>query len=272
MQYMAVAESDIGMKNINQDCVLIKHTKNEGREILMAVICDGLGGFAKSEIASTLVTRECEEWFSIELPYELKHMDLTVIGNKWELLLRTLNLQLQEYGQKIGEKFGTTFTGVLFIDDRFISVHVGDTRLYYIGESVKQLTCDHTYVAREIAKGNITADEARTDKYRNVLLQCVGASKKIEPQIISGRVKQGVYMLCSDGFRHKITEQEIFNYMNLKILKNEQKMSEQCRRLICLNKEREEKDNISVILIRAVSGNRYRMAKVSEIFEKIFRN
>lgn len=44
---------------------------------------------------------------------------------------------------------------------------------------------------------------------RNMLLQCVGASKIVEPEIVFGNTQRGVYMLCSDGFRHEITEQEI---------------------------------------------------------------
>lgn len=53
-----------------------------------------------------------------------------------------------------------------------------------------------------------------------MLLQCIGASKTVEPQIICGEVKQGVYMLCSDGFRHKVTEEELIDLLAPKRLKN----------------------------------------------------
>lgn len=271
MQYIAVAESDKGMQKINQDRVLIRRTTYQGKEILMSVICDGLGGLSRSEIASEMVIHEFEEWFSIELPYELECIDMGVIASKWVLLLKALNVRIREYGKEYGERSGTTFTGVLFIDERFVLVHVGDTRMYYIGESIEQLTCDHTYIAREILKGNLTQEQAKTNKHRNMLLQCIGASKMIDPQIICGKVKQGVYMLCSDGFRHKVTENEIRDCFNFKDLKNRKKMEDKCRQLIDLNKQRKEKDNISVILIKTSFEQKSKRSGITDTFKRIFR-
>lgn len=270
MRYMSVAETDIGIvRNINQDGILIKYTTYEDKEVLMAIICDGVGGLSKGEIASTTVIREFERWFSTELLYELKNTDMDVIGGKWSLMLKTLNITIKEYGQRLGERLGTTFTGALFVDDKYVIVHVGDTRMYYIGTFLEQLTCDHTYIAREVFRGNLTLEEAKVDKRRNILLQCVGASEKVMPQVICGKVKPGVYMLCSDGFRHKITENEICEYFNIKFLKDKQAMLSQCRRLIQLNKQRKETDNISVILIKAFADYKYRRMKISGIIKRM---
>lgn len=265
MRYVAIAESDIGIdKDTNQDSVLIKHAIYGKTEVLMAIVCDGMGGFSKGEIASATVIREFEEWFSKELPFELTNVDMNVIGGKWSLLLKTLNIRIQEYGQKFGERLGTTFTGTLFVDNKFVIVHVGDTRMYHIGTSLKQLTEDHTFVAREVERGTLTLEQAKTDKRRNMLLQCVGASKVVEPQIISGETEQGVYMLCSDGFRHKVTEDEIYRSFNPKRIKNKQKMHSQSKSLINIIKQRKEKDNISVVLIKSFDRKQMRL------FEKIF--
>ena len=165
----------------------------------LIIVCDGMGGLSRGEIASAAVIREFEKWFMKELPFELKRIDMNVIGYKWSLLLRSLNISIQEYGQKFSERLGTTFTGTLFINNQFVVVHVGDTRLYHIDTSLKQMTNDHTYVAREVLKGTLTPEQANVNKHRNMLLQCIGASKTVEPQIICGEVKQGVYMLCSDA-------------------------------------------------------------------------
>lgn len=256
MRYVAIAESDIGIdKDTNQDSVLIKHATYGKTEVLMAIVCDGMGGLSKGEIASATVIREFEEWFSKDLPFELTNVDMNVIGGKWSLLLKTLNIRIQEYGQKFGERLGTTFTGTLFVDNKFVIVHVGDTRMYHIGTSLKQLTEDHTFVAREVERGTLTLEQAKTDKRRNMLLQCVGASKVVSPQIISGETEQGVYMLCSDGFRHKVTEDEIYKSFNFKRLSNKRRMLKESKRLIKLIKQRKEKDNISVILIKSFNRN-----------------
>lgn len=265
MRYVAIAESDIGIaKDINQDSILVKHATYGRKEVLMAVLCDGMGGLSKGELASATVIHAFEKWFSKDLLFELKDIDMNVIGGKWSLLLKTLNNRIQECGQKLGERLGTTFTGVLFIDNEYVIVHVGDTRMYHIGSSLKQLTEDQTYVAREVNRGTLTPEQAKTDKHRNMLLQCIGASQIVEPQIICGRVKQGVYMLCSDGFRHKITEDEIYKYLNFKRINSKQVMIRKCKYLISLIKQRKEKDNISVILIK--SFNR----KYADFEQKIF--
>ena len=253
MRFIATADTDIGIsKDTNQDSVLIKHATADGKEILLAVVCDGMGGLSKGELASATVIRAFAKWFDEELPFELENVDLQVIGAKWSLLLKELNAQILEYSKENGiEGVGTTFSGILFIDDQYVIGHVGDTRIYHIGSSMTQLTTDQTFVAREISRGTMTLEQAKTDKRRNLLLQCIGASKVVEPQIICGKTEKGAYMLCSDGFRHEITEAEIYESLNPINLMNKDAMHNNAKYLIEQNKSREEKDNISVLLIKA---------------------
>ncbi len=253
MRFIATADTDIGIsKDTNQDSVLIKHAMADGKEILLAVVCDGMGGLSKGELASATVIRAFAKWFDEELPFELENVDLQVIGAKWSLLLKELNAQILEYSKENGiEGVGTTFSGILFIDDQYVIGHVGDTRIYHIGSSMTQLTTDQTFVAREISRGTMTLEQAKTDKRRNLLLQCIGASKVVEPQIICGKTEKGAYMLCSDGFRHEIPEAEIYESLNPINLMNKDAMHNNAKYLIEQNKSREEKDNISVLLIKA---------------------
>lgn len=253
MRFIATADTDIGIsKDTNQDSVLIKHAKADGKEVLLAVVCDGMGGLAKGELASATVIRAFAKWFEEELPYELEDVDMQVIGAKWSLLLKELNAQILEYSKENGiEGVGTTFSGILFIDEQYVIGHVGDSRVYHIGASLTQLTTDQTFVAREISRGTMTLEQAKTDKRRNLLLQCIGASKAVEPQIICGKTEKGAYMLCSDGFRHEITEAEIYESLNPINLMNKDAMHNNAKYLIEQNKSREEKDNISVLLIKA---------------------
>ena len=123
--------------------------------------------------------------------------------------------------------------------------------MYQIDSALNQLTTDQTFVAREVSKGNMTIEQAKVDKRRNLLLQCVGASKVVEPQVLLGTTKKGAYMLFSDGFRHEITEEEIYESFIPKKLSNKKMMHKQMQYLIQQVKKRQEKDNISVILIKA---------------------
>lgn len=251
MHYTATADTDVGIKKqTNQDSILIKHGQCKKGEILLAVICDGMGGLKKGEVASATVVKKFSEWFDSELPFELKNLDMHIIADKWTLLLKDLNMKIAEYGQRDGIRLGTTFTGVLFIDNQYVAVHVGDTRLYQLDSGLKQLTTDHTFVAREIRRGNLTVEQAKKDKRRNMLLQCVGASERMEPEILTGTVQQGAYMLCSDGFRHEISESEIYESLNPVNLINKEAMHNNVKYLIEQVKKRNEKDNISVVLVK----------------------
>lgn len=252
VRYTATADTDVGIsKATNQDSVLIKHASTDLGEVVLAVVCDGMGGLAKGELASATVIRECARWFEEDLPFELETLDMQVIGGKWSLMLKDLNLKILEYGEKLGSSLGTTFSGILFVDDKYVIAHVGDTRIYHIGAALTQLTTDQTFVAREISRGTMTAEQAKTDKRRNLLLQCVGASKTVDPQIICGTVEKGAYMLCSDGFRHEITEAEIYESLNPINFMNKNAMHNNAKYLIEQVKSRQERDNISVILIKA---------------------
>lgn len=252
MKYLVVADTDIGIrKQTNQDSLLVKYGNSEVGEVLLAVICDGMGGLDKGEVASATVIREFARWFHEDLPYELETLDMQVIGGKWSLMLKELNVKIAEYGKKINSRLGTTFTGILMAGNEYAAVHVGDSRLYHISTTIKQMTKDQTFVAREVSRGTLTAEQARTDKRRNMLLQCVGASAKLEPDIMTGRIEKGVYMLCTDGFRHEISEREMFENLNPDVLRNKDIMQKNARYLIDQIKLRQEKDNISVILIKA---------------------
>lgn len=253
MQYTFVAETDIGTtKETNQDSILVKHGRYSGGDLLMAIICDGMGGLSKGELASATVIRAFDQWFVKELPYELENLDIQVIGGKWVLMLKDLNLRLIEYSKKENISMGTTFTGIFFANGQYVIAHVGDTRAYYLNESVKQLTNDQTYIAREIKKGTMTERQAKNDKRRNMLLQCVGASESLVPEVYMGTQEKGIYMLCSDGFRHELTEKEILESLNPFTLVNKKIMQSNVRYLIELVKQRDEKDNISVVLINLV--------------------
>ena len=252
MRYTATADTDVGIsKSTNQDSVLIKHASTDIGEVLMAIVCDGMGGLAKGELASATVIREFARWFDEDLPFELENLNMQVIGGKWALMLKDLNLKILEYGTVRGTSLGTTFSGILFVGNQYVIAHVGDTRVYQIGSRLSQLTTDQTFVAREISRGTMTPEQAKTDKRRNLLLQCVGASRNVEPQVICGTAEAGGYMICSDGFRHEITEAEMYRSLNPANFVSKNAMHSNAKYLIEQVKSRKERDNISVVLIKA---------------------
>ncbi len=253
MNYIVSAETDIGIfKNTNQDSLSVKIINTPAGRTAFAILCDGMGGLSKGETASASVIKAFDAWVLNTLPSVCTSgFDENTVKTQWEEILQNMNSRIKSYGAKQGVKLGTTAVILLLTDKKYFIMNVGDSRVYEIRENLVKLTEDQTFVAREVALGNMTAEQAEKDERRSVLLQCIGASNAVYPDFFVGETKQNaVYMLCSDGFRHEITEQEIFDGFRPEVLVNDSVMKQNSVNLIELNKQRNERDNISVILVR----------------------
>ncbi len=253
MNFIISATTDIGIvKSTNQDSLSVKVINTCQGKMVFAILCDGMGGLEKGEVASASVIRAFDRWVMEELPAICNGpIEDHVIRAQWERIVQDQNSLIKGYGARQGIRLGTTVVAMLLTQNRFYILNVGDSRAYELTNSLVQLTKDQTLVAREVALGNITPEQARVDSRRNVLLQCVGASDNVYPDMFFGDVKQhAVYLLCSDGFRHEISEQEIFELLQPGMLLDSNTMERNARELIERNKQRNERDNISVALVR----------------------
>ncbi len=254
MKFTTTVHTDIGIKkSTNQDSALIIEARTDFGNVLLTVICDGMGGLAKGEVASSTVVAAFAEWFEKELPGMLTGQNNLEgrIFDSWGQLILSCNRKIADYGKSNGISLGTTLNAVLFVADKYYIVNVGDSRAYMLSDRLYQLTKDQTFVQREMDMGRMTIEEARVSPQRNVLLQCIGASEYIEPEFFTGSYQTGqVYMQCSDGFRHIITPEEIYQYLCPQALVNEQAMIDNAVYLTELNKYRRENDNITVLLIK----------------------
>lgn len=255
MQFIGAAITDIGIsKKTNQDsvCVKVAETKRHG-QVAMVVLCDGMGGLDKGELASATVIRAFSNWFENELPNQIDKYSWNNISTEWDKLAKEQNYLIGQYGKRVDVSLGTTLTAMLVIEGEYLIVHIGDTRAYLITDNVEQLTEDQTFINREIKSGRMTPEESKLDPRRNMLLQCVGASKTIKPQIITGKIKKNsVFMFCSDGFRHVLSDEEIyenFNYINVSTV---QTIEQNAKYLIETVKSRKEKDNITVAILKCI--------------------
>lgn len=255
MHYIAAAKTDIGLiKQVNQDSLTVKIAKTPTGDIVLGVICDGMGGLKQGEVASGSVVTAFGEWFCQELS-EMVEKEMTAERIRDILLdmIHQENEKIRKYGIQNGITLGTTVTVFLVVRDRYYVAHVGDCRLYEITNGVRQLTVDQTYVAREVALGRMTEMQAKTHKQRNVLLQCVGVNSQVEADFFSGEMKEdAVYLLCSDGFRHEVSEEEMYQFCSPECNRDSDCMQQNLEYLTEINKRRQERDNISAILIRSM--------------------
>lgn len=257
MDFIFEMRTDIGIKkSTNQDSLCVKKARTDKGEVLMAVMCDGMGGLEKGEVASACVVKSFSKWFDTFLPTVIGTSDcFGEIKNSWTRLIKELNNDIADYGKKFGVNLGTTLTAFLILEDgKYIIGHVGDSRAYHIGNDfLKILTKDQTLVAHEVSIGKLTEEEAKHDPRRNILLQCIGASRFVEPDFVQGQAGIGqCYMLCSDGFRHVIEDSEFIEAFAPSANADKTRMMKNIVDILEKNKSRGESDNISVILLKTV--------------------
>ncbi len=262
MNFLIHADTDIGIsRKANQDSLSVKilsDTRGDKRMVL-AVLCDGMGGLSRGELASASVVRAFDRWAMDALPAVLANtpagsdIEDSVIRAQWGGLITEQDKSIKSYGKLTGAQLGTTVVALLLTDRRYYILNVGDSRAYELRGGIRQLTNDQTVVSREVALGRMTEDEARLDPRRNVLLQCIGAGDDLSPEFLFGPTEKGAtYLLCSDGFRHEVTPEEMWGSLRPDYLPDESTMSASLRSLIDLNMARGEKDNISAVLVRTL--------------------
>lgn len=253
MKFLTAVHTDIGIKKkTNQDSTLVMEAESEFGNVLFAVVCDGMGGLAKGEVASATVIREYARWFEQDFP-NILYSGITGdrVKQSMENVIYSMNSKISAYGRSNGIHLGTTIVGLVIAEDMYYCINVGDSRCYHITNVFEQLTKDQTYVQREMDMGRMTLEEAKRHPQRNVLLQCVGASEYIVPDFYTGKVGENeLFMLCSDGYRHLVTAEEFYQYLNPNVVSEEAQMKENIKYFTELNKYRKEEDNISVVLIR----------------------
>ena len=254
MNFMLSSHTDVGLrKKTNQDSLLLELAESAYGNVVLGVVCDGMGGFAKGELASSVVIKAFKKWFENDFSKLVEEgFTESKLRRDWTDIIVSQNELIQGYGRDHGIRLGTTLAAILIFNDRYYIVNIGDSRIYMItSDSINQITKDHTFIQREIDAGRMTKEEALVSNQRSVLLQCVGASEEIYPDFFSGPVLPNeMFLLCCDGFVHVVTEAEFLQYLNPNLLVSEQAMTDYAKYLVELNKYRSEQDNITVGLIR----------------------
>ena len=197
------ARSALGLvRNGNEDSAYIS-----GRLIAVA---DGMGGHAGGEVASRIAIRALQSMASM-LTDETIDSDST-----HDLLINSLHAIDAEIGDFAREAIelrgmGTTLTALMIHNDAIALLHVGDSRCYRLrGNTIEQLSNDHTVIQELLSQGAITPTEALDHPQRSVLTQALMGEGNVAPILQLFDAKEGDrYLLCSDGLSGVLTEKEI---------------------------------------------------------------
>lgn len=253
MDVITAYHTDVGtQKKINEDSLCLQVAETEIGVVVLAIVCDGMGGLQRGELASANVADAFKQWFETDFSALINEPDLREkVFEQWADIMNTQNQDIVAYGASKHIVLGTTTSVLLLIGaGKYLIGHIGDSRVYCINESIQQLTDDQTVVNEEIKRGNLTPEEAEKDSRRNVLLQCIGATPSLVPSFSFGDVQEGdLYLLCSDGFRHEISPKEIAMHLNPRNVSSEAQLQQVLQMLVELNIQRGERDNITALAI-----------------------
>ncbi len=256
MEYMVAAYTDVGIqKATNQDSICVRRAViPDVGETILVVICDGMGGLTKGELASATVVDAFGKWFDQcfhSLP-SICDLNFSQVRAQWASLIDECHRAMLDYSAANRVQLGTTVSAFFAYSDRYVTLTIGDSRIYERAGGLRQLTQDQSLVAREIAAGRITEAESRHHPQRNVLLQCVGVGGQVIPAFTEGHIRHGaLYLICSDGFVHELLPDEIEDRLQPDILISKDVMTDVLQGLTELCKCRGETDNITSALLRA---------------------
>lgn len=252
-KYITAAATDVGIKRKNnQDSLLHITADSQFGEIVFSVLCDGMGGLSFGEIASATVINGFEEWFINRFPLIISNgINEEILFKEIQKKINELDRIIKKYGERKESALGTTIVILIMINGKYYCANIGDSRIYFINtKKIKQITEDHSLVARELKQGIITEKQAKTDKRKNILLQCIGSGDSCTISSFSGEYSDKCqFFLCSDGMVHKISDDEYLKEFNSDFPETDEQLERKLKQLIELNKMRMEKDNLSAIAI-----------------------
>jgi serine/threonine protein phosphatase PrpC len=176
----------------------------------LIAVADGMGGHAAGEVASRIAVEVLQ---SLTPALTSEDIDEDSIEDLLMHSLHSIDSEISVVTDEDSEKrgMGTTLTALL-IRDKYISLlHVGDSRCYRLrGNTLEQLSSDHTVIQELLDQGAISAAEAVDHPQRSMLTQALRGDGDVTPVLQMYDIKKGDrYLLCSDGLSGVLTEKEI---------------------------------------------------------------
>ncbi|CAN5497911.1 hypothetical protein BH23CHL2_BH23CHL2_06540 [soil metagenome] len=168
------------------------------------VIADGLGGGKHSMQVSRFAARTvADAYWGSAIPDPASRLRAAL-----ERTNHVLHAQ-NDPAKAADSPSGATVLAAVIIENTLIIAHAGRSRAYLMREGeLRQLTEDHTWVARAIQRGEITPEEAETHPRRNVITRCLGIQDRILVDVIEEPLQPGdVLMLCSDGLSRDVDDE-----------------------------------------------------------------
>lgn len=222
----------------NQDRTVCHMAERKGNVLAVACVCDGIGSFERSEIASEMLTGGVDRWFQGTKGYFPEVMDEGALVEDLEITIRELNELIYDYRREHGIDIGCTMSLLLLVDRNYYVFHAGDSRIYLIRDAMYQITRDE--VVMKEADGRV---KPRLANY-------VGKARELWMNRIRGELDgKTAFLLGSDGLFKRLAYEDVAEAAGR--VKSSRHARKACEKFLELVLERGERDNVSCVLVCA---------------------
>ena len=228
------ASTDVGrVRKENQDSYYISEANQ------YSIIADGMGGHNGGEVASQMTISLMRAYIEKQKPKNQQQV-IKMLKNGIEEVNQIIFGMARESEQLKG--MGTTLIVCYMIGQSAVIVHVGDSRLYHIsGQTIEQVTKDHSIVEQLVDQGSITREQAKTHPQKNMITRAIGTDWAVEADaFIINLLKDDKIVLCTDGLTNMVSEDDIHSLVT----------TEDPQQLVDLANARGGSDNITVIIMK----------------------
>lgn len=237
-----MAKTDIGLKrSTNQDAYAAGELPGS---VAWAVVCDGMGGAAGGNYASSTAVKLISE--RICASYRVG-MSSNSIRNVLTSAITAANISVYDMSVQNPDLsgMGTTVVAALIVNGSVCIAHAGDSRAYILNKnSLRQLTKDHSFVQEMVDRGSLTPDQAKDDPRKNLITRALGVSNDLRIDFCEEFIDENdVLLICTDGLTNFVETEDFYE------LTSDGNFYEYAERLVNRANENGGGDNITVVTI-----------------------
>ena len=201
--YPALSINELGNRNNQEDSIIQWNNR-------LFVLCDGMGGHEKGEVASQTVCQSLVTWFEQNV-----NSDEPFTDDQLREAIEYAYQQLDQYADGNPKQMGTTLTLLYIGNNGMTAAHMGDSRIYHIRPNTGILyqSRDHSLVFDLFQSGEITYEEMGKFAQKNIITRAMtpGEDNRMRPDIIHiTDIQPGDYFyMCSDGMLEQMSNNEL---------------------------------------------------------------
>jgi protein phosphatase len=239
------ALTDVGqVRDHNEDA--LGYCQPREREVLaergrLYLVADGMGGHVAGEVASEWVVK------TVTASYYESHAQTVRQGLSEAIQQANTILYEASSGEESRRKMATTLVGAVVVGRQLHVANIGDSRAYLLrGDTIRQLTEDHSFVAELVKLGRISQEEAVSHPQRNVVTRALGTRPTVEADFYQEAIQPGdTVILCTDGLWGEVSQEEMAQMATQPL--NPKEMASQW---VALANQRGGPDNITVMVLQ----------------------